>query len=120
MQDTETKKSGGSWEGHDNLAKDMKYLAMKRKIVMVTSTQVRGKQLSGKAKAIDNDAMMGGTSLAMWSTMVLGVNIDDSDHEVHTINNTASRMGYLPTVQGIWDWDTCTFEVIEDDEVGDI
>jgi len=113
MTDTESKKGGGSWEGHDNLAKDMKYLAMKRKLVLITSTQVRGKQLN-KKKEIDNDAMMGGTSLAMWSTMVLGVNIAE-DRVTHTISNTASRMSYLPTLQGHWDWEDCTFHVEEDE-----
>ena len=116
MTDTTTGKSGGNWEGHDNLARVMKFMAARRNLVIITSMQVRGKQLSGKKKDIDNDAMMGGTGLVMWSTMVLGVNIDE-EHSMHTINCTASRIGYLPTIHGTWDWDTCAFQVDADYEI---
>jgi hypothetical protein len=113
MTDIETGKGGGDWQGHDNLAKAFKFLAMRKKIVLLTSTQVRAKQLSGKKKEIEGHAMMGGTGLNMWSDMVLGVNIDD-DKVTHTITCSASRTGYLPTVRGTWDWSTCTFNGAEE------
>jgi len=47
----------------------------------------------------------------MASDMVLGFDADD--HGLHTINCTRSRTGYLPTVRGRWNWNTCTFMVTE-------
>ena len=112
MIDRNTGKTGASWEGHDNLAQEMKTLAMRKSIPIVTSMQVREKQLSRKkGSGIDDGAMMGGTGLVMASDMVLG--FDVSDEMVHTISCTRSREGYLSTVKGKWNWDRCTFTVTE-------
>jgi HAE1 family hydrophobic/amphiphilic exporter-1 len=48
MLDRQTGKNGGSWEGHDNLAREMKELAMRREIPVIVTHQVREKQLTGK------------------------------------------------------------------------
>lgn len=110
MLDRLTGKSGASWEGHDNLAREMKELAMRREIPVIVTHQVREKQLTGKKGAgIDDGAMMGGTGLIMASDMVLGIDADDN--HVHTISCTRSRTGYLRTVKGTWDWNTSTFTV---------
>lgn len=110
-----TGKNGGSWEGHDNLARELKELAMRRGIPVITSHQVREKQLTGKKGAgIDDGAMMGGTGLIMASDMVIGIDADDNPDgkaKVHTVSCTRSRTGYFPTVRGTWDWDTSTFTV---------
>lgn len=113
MIDRNTGKSGGSWDGHDNLAREMKELAMRRDIPVLVSHQVREKQLTGKrGSGIDDGAMMGGTGLIMASDMVLGIDADDK--HVHTVSCTRSRTGYLRTIRGTWDWNTCTFTVMEE------
>jgi archaellum biogenesis ATPase FlaH len=110
--DRNTGKSGGSWEGHDNLARELKELALRHNLCMLTTMQVREKQLSGKkGKGIDDGAIMGGTGLIMASDMVLGFDADDQ--AVHTISCTRSRTGYLRTVRGIWNWNRCSFTVTE-------
>ena len=120
MTDRLTGKNGGSWEGHDNLAREMKELAMRRNIPVITSHQVREKQLTGKKGAgIDDGAMMGGTGLIMAADMVLGIDADDNpdgNQKVHTISCTRSRTGYLRTVKGTWDWQTSTFTVSAEPE----
>jgi hypothetical protein len=113
MIDRNTGKSGGSWEGHDNLAREMKEVAMRHRVPLVTTMQVREKQLTGKkGNGIDDGAIMGGTGLIMASDMVLGFDADPSTR-LHTINCTRSRTGYLPTVKGLWDWTRCSFAVTE-------
>lgn len=106
--DRHTGKPGANWEGHDNLARELKEVAMREGITVVTTMQVREKQL--KRSAIDDSAMMGGTALIMASHMVFGF-IADPDTGIHTISNTRSRTGYLPTFHGTWDWKTATFEI---------
>lgn len=108
MIDQETGKSGAQWEGHDNLANDLKLLAMARMIPVVISHQVREKQLQGKkGKGIDDGAMMGGTAIIMFADLVLGVDADEDG--LRTLSCTRSRLQYLKTVHGTWDWGTCTF-----------
>lgn len=118
MIDKETGKSGGQWEGHDNLASDLKKLAMGRMIPVVISHQVREKQLVGKkGKGIDDGAMMGGTAIIMFADLVLGVDADEEG--LRTLSCTRSRLQYLKTIHGTWDWSTCTFSEQEcpvDDE----
>lgn len=110
--DRNTGKPGGSWEGHDNLARELKDLALRHNITILTTMQVREKQLGSKrGQGIDDGAIMGGTGLIMASDMVLGFDADD--HGLNTINCTRSRTGYLPTIRGRWNWNTCTFMVTE-------
>lgn len=116
MTDHRSGKSGGDWQGQDNLARDLKFMSMRKNVVTLISHQVRGKQLANKKKDIDADAMMGGTSILMWATTVMGINIDDETHTTHTINCLISRIGYLPTIHGKWDWKTCKFTIVEEPE----
>jgi DnaB-like helicase C terminal domain len=115
LVDRLTGKNGGAWEGHDNIARELKELAMRRDIPVITSHQVREKQLTGKKGAgIDDGAMMGGTGLIMASDMVIGIDADDNpdDREkIHTISCTRSRTGYFRSVKGTWDWKTSAFTV---------
>ena len=107
-------KTGGNWEGHDNLSRELKELAMELNIPLITTMQVREKQL--KAKGIDDGAMMGGTGLTMASTIVLGLTWE-RETRVHDITCTRSRTLYLEDVSGLWDWDSSKFvEVVRDDD----
>lgn len=108
MIDRETGKSGANWEGHDNLANDLKKIGMNYMIPVVITHQVREKQLTGKRGAgIDDGAMMGGTAIIMYADLVLGVDVDDS--KLRTLSCTRSRLKYLDTVYGTWNWEDCTF-----------
>lgn len=108
MTDKETGKSGGQWEGHDNLANDLKLLGMNHMVPVVITHQVREKQLVGKkGKGIDDGAMMGGTAIIMFADLVLGV--DANEEGLRTLSCTRSRLQYLRTIYGTWDWGTCTF-----------
>jgi len=108
MTDAATGKPGSNWEGHDNLANDIKTLAMNHLIPIVITHQVREKQLTGKRGAgIDDGAMMGGTAIIMFADLVLGVDADEEG--TRTLSCTRSRLHYLTTVHGDWDWTNCTF-----------
>lgn len=114
MIDQETGESGSGWKGHDNLAAGLKTLAMRKRLPVLISHQVREKQMQGKkGKGIDDGAMMGGTAIIMYADMVLGIDVDDQ--RLHTISCTRSRTNYLPTVKGTWDWNKCAFTVTDDD-----
>lgn len=108
MTDRVTGKSGANWEGHDSLAAELKSVAMGRMIPVIITHQVREKQLTGKkGKGIDDGAMMGGTAIIMFADIVLGVDVDDD--KLRTISCTRSRLNYLETIQGTWDWTVCVF-----------
>lgn len=119
LYDPETKKFGSNWEAQDRLANQMKALAMKLRVPIVVSHQVREKQLDKKkGKGIDDGAMMGGSALRMASDMVLGFDKDDEGYVA--INNTASRRVYFDQIRGSWDWDRFQFDVEEySPEAGD-
>jgi hypothetical protein len=108
---------GSSWEAHDNLAKDLKNLAMRNRFPVWVTHQAREKQLGKAGGGFHDTAMMGGTGLGMASDMVF--TIDKGEDRVITIKNTAARRAYLPTICGEWDWDAFEFqayEATEDDE----
>lgn len=114
MTDRISGKPGAHWEGHDNLARELKRLMMQTRVVGLVTHQVREKQLGGKKGAgIDDGAMMGGTGLIMASDMVFGLDVDD-DH-VHKITCTRSRSQYFVGVRGDWDWETSTFTAHTED-----
>jgi len=113
MTDAATGKPGSNWEGHDNLANDIKKLAMNKLLPIVITHQVREKQLTGKKGAgIDDGAMMGGTAIIMFADLVIGVDADEDGRR--TLSCTRSRLHYLKTVFGEWDWKTCQFNETEE------
>ena len=78
---------------------------MNHLLPVIITHQVREKQLTGKkGKGIDDGAMMGGTGIIMFADMVLGFDVDDD--MLRTISCTRSRLNYLDTVYGKWDWAT--------------
>lgn len=108
MTDRITGKRGSDWEGHDNLAEELKSVAMNRMLPVIITHQVREKQLIGKkGKGIDDGAMMSGTGIIMAADMVLGIDVDEDG--LRTLSCTRSRLMYLTTVHGKWDWATCLF-----------
>lgn len=107
---------GSNAFAHDNLARELKNLAMRERIPVWVTHQAREKQLGAPGGGFHDTAMMGGTGLGMASDMVF--TIDKGDDHVVTIKNTAARRGYLPTISGEWDYDNFEFRAYtkEDDD----
>lgn len=116
MIDRISGKPGAHWEGHDNLARELKELAMRRGITIVTTTQIREKQAGGskKGSGFDDNTMMGGTGLIMASDMVLSLDMD-TESKINTLTCSRTRTTWLPTVKGEWKWKYCEFEVLPED-----
>jgi RecA/RadA recombinase len=121
MTDADTGRTpGASWEAHDNLARELKALAMRNRIPVIVTHQAREKQLGKAGGGFDDIAMMGGTGLRMASDMVF--TIDKGEDGVVTVKNTAARRGYVKSVKGEWDWDIFRFSAYaykEEDETGE-
>jgi DnaB helicase-like protein len=113
MTDATTGKSGGNWEGHDNLAHDLKELALRRHVTIVVTMQIREKQAHGKGM-FDDNSMMGGTGLLMASDMVLSLDMD-KETWVNSIYCSRSRTRYLPSIRGQWHWKESKFNVLADE-----
>lgn len=112
LTDPATGRMGAHWEAHDNLARELKSLAMRLNVPVFVTHQAREKQLGKAGGGIDDSAMMGGTGLRMASDLVVGL---DKDKEgVVTINNTASRGAYLKAIRGEWNWASYRFDVHSD------
>lgn len=110
MTDADTGYSGADWRGHDNLARDLKGLALRKNVPLFVTHQLREKQLGKAGGGVKDDgAMMSGTGLRMASDMVLTYDKDIESGGV-VITNTASRLSYLPTISGKWDWHTFRFD----------
>lgn len=108
---------GSNAFAHDNLARELKNLAMRERIPVWVTHQAREKQLGSPGGGFHDTAMMGGTGLGMASDLVC--TIDKGEDRIVTIKNTAGRRGYLPTIRGEWDYDVFEFQAYEageDDE----
>jgi DnaB-like helicase C terminal domain len=115
MTDTITNRSPGShWEAMDNLSRDLKNLAMKHRIPVVLTHQLREKQLGKAGGGVDDVAMMGGTGLRM--TAFATWTLDKGDDQLITIKNTANRSEWLASVRGEWIWDSFSFSAYETEE----
>jgi hypothetical protein len=114
MIDRTTGKPGGNWEGHDNLARELKELAMRRDLTIVVTTQIREKQAGQKkGGGFDDNTMMGGTGLIMASDMVITLDMDEN--QTNTLTCSRTRTIWLPKLRGQWKWKHCQFETIPDD-----
>lgn len=117
MTDSATGSSPGSSPfAQDNIGRDLKSLAMRLRIPIVFTHQLREKQLGKAGGGVDDTAMMGGTGFRMASYGVW--TFDKGEDSEVTCKNTASRGEYTPTIRGVWDWDEFAFQAYtkEDDE----
>jgi hypothetical protein len=115
MTDLVTGRSPGShWEAMDNLSRDLKNLAMKHRLPVVLTHQLREKQLGKAGGGVDDVAMMGGTGLRM--TAYATWTLDKDDEQVIWIKNTANRGEWLPTVKGEWNWEEFKFDAYETED----
>lgn len=117
LTDEVTGKTGGNWEGQDALAKALKTIAMDRAIPVVTTTQVREKQIISRKADLDDVATMGGTALTMFSDMLFTINVDEEG--TITICQSRTRTVSIQRIRGRWDWATTMFNVLEEDDQDD-
>lgn len=111
MRDRLSGKSAGSnWEANENIAAELKELAMTRKIPVVTSTQVQEKQHNNKTDGIDGATIQGGTGLLKASDLVLGLDKEQDEDELK-INCVLSRFKPIDEVKVIWNWDKMVLEI---------
>ena len=109
MLDRETKKLTQNWEANENVAAELKTMALQEGITIVTSAQVQEKQYHAK-HGIEASTIMGGTGLLKASDLVIGLNKDEG---YHTVNCVLSRYEYFDDVVLEIDWDDMTFTILE-------
>lgn len=109
MLDRETKKLTQNWEANENVAAELKTLALQENIVVVTSAQVQEKQYHAK-HGIEASTIMGGTGLLKASDLVIG---GDKDEGYHTISCVLSRYEYFDDVVVEIDWDCMDLQILE-------
>lgn len=109
LLDRETKKLTQNWEANENVAAELKTLALSENIVIVVSAQVQEKQYHAK-HGIEASTIMGGTGLLKASDLVVGL---DKDGQYHTVNCVLSRYEYFDDVVLEIDWDCMDFQILE-------
>lgn len=109
MLDRETKKLTQNWEANENVAAELKTLALTEGIVIVTSAQVQEKQYHAK-HGIEPSTIMGGTGLLKASDLVIG---GDKDDQYHTLSCVLSRYEWFDNVVVEIDWDCMDIQILE-------
>lgn len=109
MLDRETKKLTQNWEANENVAAELKTLALTEGIVIVTSAQVQEKQYHAK-HGIEPSTIMGGTGLLKASDLVIG---GDKDDQYHTLSCVLSRYEWFDNVVVEIDWDCMDVQILE-------
>jgi len=115
MQDVKTHKTTEDWQANENVANQLKMIALERSLVVVASTQVQEKQYSAK-HGIEARTIQGGTGLLKASDLVVGL---DRAEYLHTVSCVLSRYENFEKVVVDIDWETMTFEFIEAPELED-
>lgn len=109
MLDRETKKLTQNWEANENVAAELKTLALQEGIVIVTSAQVQEKQYHAK-HGIEPSTIMGGTGLLKASDLVIG---GDKEEQYHTLSCVLSRYEWFDNVVVEIDWDCMDVQILE-------
>lgn len=109
LLDRETKKLTQNWEANENVAAELKTMAVEESIAIVVATQVQEKQYHAK-HGIEASTIMGGTGLLKASDLVIGL---DKDEGYHTVSCVLSRYEYFDNVVLEIDWDDMTFNILE-------
>ena len=109
MVDRQTGKMTDDWQANENVAAELKALAMDEEIVVFVNTQVQEKQYQAK-HGIEARTIQGGTGLLKASDLVIG---QDKENNFITFNCIRSRFeDFNPVVLEV-DWDCMVFTEIE-------
>ena len=102
MIDSKTGRLTSDWQANENVADQLKELAMEEEIVVFVNTQVQEKQYTSK-HGIEARTIASGTGLLKASDLVLGQDKDENDI---TINCIYSRFEPVSTTVLDINWDT--------------
>ena len=102
MIDSKTGRLTSDWQANENVADQLKELAMEEGIVVFVNTQVQEKQYTSK-HGIEARTIASGTGLLKASDLVLGQDKDENDI---TINCIYSRFEPVSTTVLDINWDT--------------
>ena len=109
MVDRRTNKMTDDWQANENVAAELKTLALEEGIVIIVNTQVQEKQYHAKF-GIEASTISSGTGLLKASDLVVGL---DKTGLQHTISCVLSRYEYFENTVVEVDWDTMTFIITE-------
>jgi hypothetical protein len=122
MLDDEKGETNGSPQALTNIAKGLKFLAMRRKICIVAVTQSTPARTKGES--LNTDSIMGSRSWAHYSNVGLGIERTE-DIKIRKVRILFSRSCAPTDVMLEFDFDTGTFQEIEgmedvDRELGEL
>lgn len=109
MVDRHTKKTTYDWQANENVANELKAIALEEGIVVFVNTQVQEKQYNRK-HGIEASTMAGGTGLLKAPDLVIGLDKDGSEH---TVSCVLSRHEYFDEQVVVVDWETMNFEYFD-------
>jgi DnaB-like helicase C terminal domain len=114
MEDAEGDSAAANHKAIENIAADLKALAMKKSVTIYVSTQAQEKQQGRKkGPGIEARTIQGGTGLLKASDLVLGIDTDEAKHVY--INQIHNRFGQIDPVEINWDWEVMQMKVSEVD-----
>lgn len=99
----------GSPQALTNITRNLKRLAQKRDIPIVSSTQALLSKVS-KKKGVQADSIGYSSSFAQDSDVILGLQEDEHDEDMRELRVVMSRNCGRLSTRCIWDWTTSTFE----------
>lgn len=101
MVDRRTNKMTDDWQANENVAAELKTMALEEGIAVIVNTQVQEKQYHAKF-GIEARTISSGTGLLKASDLVIG--LDKSDFQ-HTLSCVMSRYEYFENIIVKVDWD---------------
>lgn len=102
MYDKRTKATGNDWQANENLAAELKTIALENGTTIVVAAQVQEKQHHAKF-GIEARTIAGGTGLLKASDLVIGL---DKEGDEHTISCVMSRYNYFNNVVADINWNS--------------
>jgi archaellum biogenesis ATPase FlaH len=114
MEDRDHDSAASNHKAIENIAADLKALAMQKQVCIYVSTQAQEKQQGRKkGPGIEARTIQGGTGLLKASDLVLGVDMDETKRVF--INQIHNRFGQVDPVEIDWDWENMEMKVSEVD-----
>jgi archaellum biogenesis ATPase FlaH len=112
MLDRKTNRMTDDWQANENVAAELKSLAMEKNIAIFVNTQVQEKQYSASA-GVQAKNIQGGTGLLKASDLIIGL---DRENDNLTLSCQMSRFEDFDDVHVNIDFDTMTFTIYHLDD----
>lgn len=112
MLDKKTNRMTSDWQANENVADELKSLAMEEEIAIFVNTQVQEKQYVAK-HGIEARSIASGTGLLKASDLIIG---QDKEASCITYNCVYSRFEYFDTIVVEMDFDHMIFTVVDPGE----